>query len=102
MEDILEEVVGKVRTETQESGFVFEKLGPGKWRISGAMSVDDFRREYPHLREVPGAVTMGGVMTSVLEVVPQAGETVSLGELRLTAHSVDERHVRELLVEVRK
>jgi len=100
MEDILEEVVGKVRTETQE--VVFEKLGPGKWRISGAMSVDDFRREYPHLREVPGAVTMGGVMTSVLEVVPQAGETVSLGELKLTAHAVDERHVRELLVEVRK
>ena len=102
MEDILEEVVGKVRPETQESGFVFEKLGPGQWRISGAMSVDDFRREYPHLREVPGAVTMGGVMTSVLEVVPQAGETVSLGELKLTAHAVDERHVRELLVEVRK
>jgi putative hemolysin len=102
MEDILEEVVGKVRTETQESGFVFEKLVSRKWRISGAMSVDDFRREYPHLREVPGAVTMGGLMTTVLEVVPQAGEAVTVGDLRLTAHAVDERHVRELLVEATK
>jgi putative hemolysin len=102
MEDILEEVVGKVRTETQESGFVFEKLGARKWRISGAMSVDDFRREYPHLRDVPGAVTMGGLMTTVLEVVPQAGEAVTVGDLRLTAHAVDERHVRELLVEATK
>lgn len=102
MEDILQEVVGQVRTEGQERGFVFEKLGPGKWRISGAMSVDDFRREYPNLPEVPGAVTMGGLMTSVLEVVPQAGQMVSLGELRLTAHAVDERHVRELLVEAGK
>lgn len=102
MEDILQEVVGQVRTEGQERGFVFEKLGAGKWRISGAMSVDDFRREYPNLPEVPGAVTMGGLMTSVLEVVPQAGQMVSLGELRLTAHAVDERHVRELLVEAGK
>ena len=102
MEDILEEVVGKVRTETQESGFVFQKLGSRKWRISGAMSVDDFRREYPHLRDVPGAVTMGGLMTTVLEVVPQAGEAVTVGDLRLTAHAVDERHVRELLVEATK
>lgn len=102
MEDILEEVVGKVRAETQDGSFVFEKLGPGKWRVSGAMSLDDFRREYPGLRDVPGAATMGGAMTHLLEVVPQAGQTVTLGDVKLTAHAVDERRVRELLVEAGK
>lgn len=102
IEDILEEVVGKVRTETQESGFIFEKLGPEKWRVSGAMSVDDFRREYPSLPEAPNAVTMGGVVLNLLEVVPQPGQMVKLGHLRLTAQSVDERRVRELLVEVER
>jgi CBS domain containing-hemolysin-like protein len=38
IEDILQEVVGKVRSETHDSSFVFEKLGPNKWRVSGAMS----------------------------------------------------------------
>lgn len=102
IEDILQEVVGKVRAETQDSSFVFEKLGANKWRVSGAMSVDDFRREYPALPDVPGTVTMGGVVTHLLEVVPQAGQTVTLGNLRLTAHAVDERRVRELLVEATK
>ena len=102
IEDILQEVVGKVRSETQDSSFVFEKLGPGKWRVSGAMSVDDFRREYPDLPDVLGAVTMGGVMAHLLEVVPQAGQTVTLGDLRLTAHAVDDRRVREVLVEAGK
>jgi putative hemolysin len=100
IEDILQEVVGKVRAEAQDGGFVFEKLGSGKWRVSGTMSVEDFRREYPEVPEVAGAVTMGGVMVSLLEVVPQAGQTVHLGPLRLTAHAVDDRRVREVMVEV--
>jgi Mg2+/Co2+ transporter CorC len=66
------------------------------------MSVDDFRREYPALPDVSGAVTMGGVVTHLLEVVPQAGQTVTLGDLRLTAHTVDDRRVREVLVEAGK
>ena len=45
---------------------------------------------------------MGGVVTHLLEVVPQAGQTVALGDLRLTAHAVDDRRVREVLVEAGK
>src|SRR5262249_49366657 len=51
MEDILEEMIGTIRTETEPDGFVIEKLGPGRWRVSGALRVDDFRREYPSLGE---------------------------------------------------
>jgi len=103
IEDILEEVVGKVRADTGASRFIFEKLGPNKWRVSGTMSVDDFRREYPQMPEAPGgAVTMGGVLMNLLEVVPQAGQSARLGDLRLTAQAVDERSVRELLVETAK
>jgi CBS domain containing-hemolysin-like protein len=36
------------------------------------------------------------------EVVPAAGQTVSFRGLRLTAQTVDERRVREVLVEVIK
>jgi len=37
-----------------------EKLGEGRWRVSGTTRLDDFRREYPDLGEVPGIDTMGG------------------------------------------
>jgi CBS domain containing-hemolysin-like protein len=99
IEDILEEVVGKVRADTGASRFIFEKLGPAKWRVSGTMSVDDFRREYPQMPDVPGVVTMGGVLVHLLEVVPQGGQSAVLGDLRLTAQAVDDRSVRELLVQ---
>ncbi len=102
IEDILEEVIGQIRDEVEPAGFVMEKLGEGRWRVNGTMSLDDFRREYPQLGGVAEVDTMGGLLVSLLEVVPTAGQSVMFGGLRLTAHVVTERRVRELLAEALK
>jgi putative hemolysin len=99
VEDILEEVVGQIRYEDRPARFIVEKLGDGRWRVSGTMRLDDFRREHPELGEVPDVDTMGGLMVSLAEVVPAAGESVFFRGLKLTAQVVDDRRVRELLVE---
>ena len=62
--------------------------------------MNDFRREYPGLGEVPEVDTMGGLLVSLMEVVPPAGRSVTFRGLRLTAQVVTERRVRECLVEV--
>jgi putative hemolysin len=102
MEDILEEVVGELHSEGEPAGFVMEKLAPGRWRVSGTMRLDDFRREHPNLGEASEVDTMGGLLVSQLGVVPAEGETITFGNLRLTASAADERRVRELIVELVK
>lgn len=99
MEDILGEVVGKFRAEQTVQGFVMERLGPGRWRVNGAMRIDDFQREHPAIGDVADVDTMGGLLMRQIEAVPQAGESAVFRGLKLTATSVDERRVRELLVE---
>lgn len=99
MEDILEEMIGKIRREVGSSSFVMEKQGPGKWRVGGTLRVDDFRREVPAIGEVPEAETMGGLLLHLLEVVPVPGDSAVYRGLKLTAQSTDERRVRELVVE---
>jgi putative hemolysin len=99
MEDILEEMIGKIRGETEPERVVMEKLGPGRWRVSGTLRVDDFRREFPALPDVADVETMGGLLTSLLDVVPAPGESASYRGLKLTAQATDERRVKELLVE---
>lgn len=99
MEDILEEMIGKIRGETEPERVVMEKLGPGRWRVSGTLRLDDFRREYPALPEVAEVETIGGLLTSLLDVVPAAGESASFRGLKLTAHATEERRVKEVLVE---
>ncbi|MEI8039780.1 MAG: hemolysin family protein [Verrucomicrobiota bacterium] len=102
MEDILGELIGEIRGEMAGEGFVMEKLGPGRWRVAGTLRLDDFRREYPALGDVPEVETMGGLLCSLLDVVPATGETAAFRGLKLTARAADERRVRELLVEVAK
>jgi CBS domain containing-hemolysin-like protein len=102
MEDILGEMVGALRGEMESAGFVMEKLGPGRWRVNGIMRLDDFRREYPVLGEVVEVETMGGLLMSLLDVVPAQGDTATFRGLKLTAHVVDERRVREMIVEQAK
>ena len=68
--------------------------------LSGLLRLDDFRREYPALGDVPEVETMGGLVVGLLEVVPAAGQSAVFRGLRLTARVVTERRVRECLVEV--
>jgi CBS domain containing-hemolysin-like protein len=103
MEDILGQIVGKIRGEArQPEGFVLEKLTPGRWRVNGTLRLDDFRREFPALKEVAEVETMGGLLVHLLGVVPKAGESTTFNGLKLTAQAADERRVRELLVETVK
>ena len=97
--DILAELIGKIHGEAELDGFVMEKLGPGRWRVNGTMRLDDFRREYPQLGDVRDVETMGGLLMSLLSVVPGPGESAAYRGLKLTAQVTDERRVRELLVE---
>jgi CBS domain containing-hemolysin-like protein len=102
MEDILSELIGHIRSEVVPEGFVMEKLGPSRWRVAGTLRLDDFRREYPALGHVPEVETMGGLLTSLLDVVPGPGESATFRGLKLTAQVTDERRVREVLVEATK
>ena len=99
MEYILEVIVGEIRGEGEPEGFVMERLGEGRWRVNGTVRLDDFRREYPALGEVEEVDTMGGLLMSLLGVVPTTGQSATFCGLRLTARAADERRVRELLVE---
>jgi putative hemolysin len=99
LEDILEEMIGEIRSEGEAQGLVMEKLGPGRWRVNASMRLEDFRREYPELGGVAEVDTMGGLMLLQLEIVPAVGQSVIFRGLKLTATAADERRVRELLVE---
>ncbi len=102
MEDILEEVIGRIRADVETTRLVMEKLGPGRWRVSGILRLDDFRREYPALGTVPEIETMGGLLMSLLDIVPNPGDSAIFRGLKLTAETTDERRVRELVVETVK
>lgn len=99
LQDILEAVIGRIRGEGESEGFVMEKLDEGRWRVSGSMRLDDFRRQHPELGDDPDVDTLGGLLTKLAEVVPLEGQVFLHRGLRMTVKAADERRVREVLVE---
>jgi putative hemolysin len=99
MEDILEEVLGEIRSEGESEGFVMEKLDECRWRVNGTMRLDDFRREYPALADYPGVETIGGLVTALMEIVPHPGQSIAYRGLQFKVTVADDRRVREVLVE---
>ncbi len=97
--DILRELLGEIRGEGEEATLRIEQLGPRRWRVNGTVKVADFREEYPALREHGEVDTVGGLLISRLQIVPQAGQSAIVDGLRLTAEEVDERRVRVVRVE---
>jgi CBS domain containing-hemolysin-like protein len=83
----------------QPEGFVMAKLAPGRWRVSGTMRLEDFRREFPALPDVAEVETMGGLLTHLLGVVPDVQESANFAGLKLTAQVTDGRRVSELVVQ---
>lgn len=99
LQDILVSVVGPIRREGEAQGFVFECLAPGRWRVNGAMRLNDFRREYPAMNPPDDVETMAGLVLWLADVVPTPGEVFRYQGLRITVKLADERRIRELLVE---
>jgi CBS domain containing-hemolysin-like protein len=101
MEDILEETLGRFRRKDR-SDAMLERVAPGRWRVSGPCTIDDFRTEYPALADQSDVDTMGGLLVRQMEYVPSAGESTTFQGLKLTARRVDERRVLEMDVEALK
>lgn len=102
LEDIVSELVGRIRSEVAGERLLFEKTAPGKWRLSGAVRLEDLRREYPALGDVPEVETVGGLMMHLMQVVPTPGDSVLFKNLKFTAVTADDRRVREILATVQK
>lgn len=99
MTDILNELIGEIPGEGEEAVLKIEHLGPRRWRVKGTVRLEDFREEYPALRDHPEVDTIGGLLVSRMQIVPQTGQSVVVDGLRLTAEEVDERRVRVVKIE---
>jgi CBS domain containing-hemolysin-like protein len=77
VEDLIEEIVGDVRDEHDDSTPDFQKSGLG-WRVSGLLRIDEVA-EATGFRAPEGEYeTIGGLVLEKLGHIPEVGESVEL------------------------
>jgi len=99
LEDIMEEIVGEIRDEYDESeANLYEELPEGGYIIQGKAAIDE-------VNEITGlnlsdeyADTLGGYIYSQLGRVPQLGETLRHDNFEFTVEEVEARRILKVKV----
>jgi CBS domain containing-hemolysin-like protein len=91
IEDVLEEIVGEITDEYDREGPRIETLGPGRWRVTARLPLDDLSDVVGEQLERDDVETVGGLIGSILGRAPIPGSSVKLDGLVLTVEAAKGR-----------
>lgn len=78
MEDLIEEIVGDVRDEHDDTSPDVVPMGPDTWRVSGLLRIDEVANLIGFRAPEGEYDTIGGLVLQELGHIPKPGETVEL------------------------
>lgn len=94
LEDLLEEIVGEIRDEydeDEENELV--EAGPFEYVIEGSMKLDDLNDRLNLELESEDYDSIGGLIIGQLDRLPEKGEEVVLGGIRLVVDELDKNRI---------
>ncbi len=106
LEDILEEIVGRLADEYEEEDKDdFIELSDGSFSISPLMDIDEFLLRFPHLKEeslfpFDEIDTVGGLVFHMVGHLPEPGDEVVVGNVKLTVEGVEGTRITRLRLKV--
>lgn len=99
VEDIVEEIVGEIVDETDRERPSIRREGPNVWLVSGKYPVEDAIELGWPLEESEDYETLAGWMLSILDTVPQVGDSFEKDGFLYTVQSMRRRRILTVRVE---
>ena len=100
LEDLLEEIVGEIQDEYDWEDRSVERLPDGSLVLDGTVPVAELREAHGiPIPESAGFESVAGFMLERLGSVPRGGETVVLGDYRLTVVDVERNRISKVKIE---
>ncbi len=100
IEDVAEQLVGEIADPEENLLEVPERLGDGRWRVSGLMSLHDWRETFGAEVDDRRVTTVGGLFFAKLGRLARQGDQVILANVRLVAERVDDGRVESAIVDL--
>jgi len=98
LEDLLEEIVGEIRDEYDETKEMYQFLGDRSYLVDARMEVDEIERLLGLNLPEGDYETLGGMILQVLERIPDPGEKIKLDKLELRILKADGRSIKKVVV----
>ena len=101
IEDLLEELVGEIEDEHDDSHAKVMKLADGRWSIDARADLDEVAEQLSiSFEELSSeAETIGGMILEQMGRIPRTGEKIELMSARIEVASSDERRIMRVIVE---
>ena len=102
MDDILEEIVGDIIDEEGEDDDMYTRFKSGIYIFDAQIDLDDMEDvlECELTSEDDEFETLGGLIYHTTENLPTVGERLTIGNLELTVHSVQNNRIKKVRVKV--
>ncbi len=101
IEDVLEEIVGEIEDETDDTGQdQIRPQGDNRYRVAALTPVEDFNEYFRTGLSEAEFDTIGGILLRAFGQLPCVGESIEIDNLVFTVVDGDKRQIRELEVQV--
>jgi magnesium and cobalt transporter len=99
IEDVLEEIVGDIEDETDETeeGMI-QKRGEGIFQVAALTPIEDFNEVFETGFSEEEFDTIGGILLQSFGHFPKIGDQISIDKLAFTVLDGDNRQIRLLEV----
>lgn len=104
MEDVIEEIFGEIEDEhdEEENDLTEQKINDSTFRLSARLEIDYLNETYGLQLPVGDYETIGGLILSFTENLPQSGETILIPPFTFTIESSQDNRIDTLKLEVDK
>jgi len=104
IEDIVEEIVGEIEDEFDiDSRELIGPLNDGRAEVSAHAKVDEVNKVLGiNLPESEDYDTISGLISSRLDRIPGAGETLDVDNVQITILEADQRRVKRVAIRIKK
>jgi len=100
VEDLIEEIVGEIRDESEMEARPVERLRDGSLIVDASTSIRDLVSEYGlSFPESPEYETLAGFVLSQLQQIPKGGEIIYYQDYKLTVVDMEGRRIAKVKVE---
>ncbi len=100
MEDVIEEIFGEIEDEHDEDDLVEQQLDKQTWLLSARLEIDYLNDTYNWNLPTGDYETLGGLILSYREDLPQPGETISVPPFSFTIQSTLDNRIDTLRITV--
>lgn len=94
LEDIVEEIIGDIHDEfDQDEAKVVRQVGDNEYIVEGSINLDDFNDQLETDIDSEDYESLGGLIIEHLDRLPNKGDSVDIGNCKLTVIKMDEKRI---------